>query len=269
MSIRVIAFDLDDTLLRSDRRVMRADIDAIAEARDRGIEIMPASGRRYNSMEPTLAAIGHEGIAITLNGARVARCPGDTPVYERYVDPETCAEIADLARELGVYVQYYVGEDFEYERDCDESRLYARLSGGGGEAVGDLAQYITRIGRPSKKLLFISPDELQIRRAQDAMVDRFGGALSIFRSKPIYLEVTHPEATKGRALAAMCAERGVAPAEVLAIGDGENDLSMLDWAGVGVAVGSAEAAIRHRARYVTSSNMECGVARAIREFALT
>lgn len=268
MPIRAISFDLDDTLLRSDRTVMRADIDAIAEARQKGIEIFPASGRRFNSMEPALRAIGHAGLAITLNGARVSRYPGDTPVYERYVAPGLCAEIAQLAKEQGLYVQTYVGDDFEYEADCEQSRLYARLSGGGGVAVGDLAGYMDSVGRPSKKMLFIDMDEEKILRMQDIMVERYGESLSIFRSKPIYLEVTHPEATKGRALAALCAERGIGPGEVLALGDGENDLSMLTWARYGVAIGNAERAIRERTGYVTSSNMECGVARAIREFAL-
>jgi len=268
MSIRAIAFDLDDTLLRTDRTVMRADLDAIRAARKRGIEILPASGRRFNSMEQTLRAMEHEGVVVTLNGARIARCPGDTPVYERYVDPALCVEIAELAKEQGVYVQYYMGENFEYEADCEESRLYSRLSGGGGVQVGDLGAYMRVENRPSKKLLFISLDEKKIRKMQDAMIERFGSSLSIFRSKPIYLEVTHPEATKGGALAWYCASRGIASEEVLALGDGENDLSMLEWAGYGVAVGNAEEAIKARVPYVTSSHMECGVARAIWEYAL-
>lgn len=269
MPIRAISFDLDDTLLRTDRTVMRADIDAIVEARARGIEIIPASGRRFNSMEPTLRAIGHEGVAVTLNGARVSRYPGDEPIYERYVDSAICIEIARLAKEHGVYVQYYVDDNFEYERECEESRLYARLSGAGGVEVGDLTSFMRKENRPSKKLLFIATDEARILEIQRVMQQHFGDALSIFRSKPIYLEVTHPEATKGAALAWYCASRGIERRDVLALGDGENDLSMLQWAGVGVAIGNAEAAIKRRVPYVTSSHMECGVGRAIREYALS
>ncbi len=268
MPIRLIAFDLDDTLLRDDRTVAQSDLEAIREARERGIVIAPASGRRYNSMFIALEPMRHEGPAITLNGAKVLRYPAGESVYERFVEPSVCIQVAELAREMDAYLQFYMDEDFEFEKDCAESELYSELSGGGGAAVGDLADYMRAENRPSQKLLFIIKDQQKMAKVQQAMEARFGGRLSIFRSKSFYLELTHPEATKGAALRFLCGREGILPQQVMAIGDGENDLTMIEWAGVGVAVDNASDAVKARADCVTKSNMHGGVGEAIRRYAL-
>lgn len=273
MPIKLLSFDLDDTLLRDDLTIAPSDLAAIAQAAQRGITIVPASGRRIEAMEPTLHALGHRGPVISLNGALLSEYPAQTPLYERFVPLEIALEVAQAAQELGAYLQTYVENDYQFESECEFSALYRGISGKGasgkgGSAVGNLAAFLRKTGQPSQKLLFVEtdPDKMAaLRREMDA---RFSDRLLVFYSKAIYLELTHPEASKGAALRHLAREMGLAPQEVMAIGDGENDLSMLRYAGVGVAMGNAPAHVQKAVGRVTDTNMQGGVGAAIRRYAL-
>jgi Cof subfamily protein (haloacid dehalogenase superfamily) len=267
MDYRMVAFDLDDTLLDDHQKVSAIDAEAVKRAREAGLIIVPASGRRYNSMFDALEAIDHTGPVITLNGGQVVDYPSGRVLHSHSVDLESSVEIVRLAKEYGAYVQCYVGDDFEFEKDCKESRLYARLSGAGGGAVGDLEAYLRRVGLPSKKLLFIVlDDEERMQRLESAVHARFDGRMSVFRSKSFYLEVTNISATKGAALRNICEDVGIAPEAVIALGDGENDVSMLQYAGVGIAVDNAKQSVKDQVRYTTLSNVDNGVSHAIRKW---
>lgn len=269
MAIRLIAFDLDDTLLRDDLTVSGEDIAAIRLAAERGIHILPASGRRLSAMGPALQAIGHQGPVISFNGAYASMYPSGEALYQRFLPPEACLTAVQTAKQLGAYIQLYDQEDFLFETHCGESRLYAEVSGGGGTAVGDLSAFIHNHNQPSQKMLVIENDPGKIERVRIALKDALGEGISIFYSKPHYLELTHPEASKGHAIAAIAQRYGIAPKDVLAIGDGENDLPMLTFAGIGVAMGNASEAVRQKADAVTATNMQGGVGLAIRKYVLS
>ncbi len=268
MPIKLIAFDLDDTLMRDDLTVSEADRLAIAQARARGIIIAPASGRMLKAMRSTLDTINQQGPVLTLNGGRTVDYPSLKPLYERFIPLPICIEVARLARELGAYLQTYTGEDFEFDSPCEYSALYGRLAGSPGAAVGDLEKFLLAQGIPSQKLLFIETDKQRMAALRARVVERVGDSLSVFHSKPTYLELTHSEASKGLALAALAERYGIRREEIMAIGDGENDIPMLTYAGIGVAVANAGEKVKASADYVTLSNMESGVGAAIHKFVL-
>lgn len=266
--IKLIAFDLDDTLLQPDESILAQDIAAIAAAQKKGIGIVPASGRRYGTMIPSARLIGHEGPLIASNGANTAAYPGEEPLYRRFVPNSIAVEIARAAESLHAYVQAYVGEDFQYDVDCEYSDLYKTMSGGGGTAVGSVSRWLTQNGQDSQKLLLIQTDPKKMLTLRREMDELFGSQLLVFHSKPMYLELTHPQASKGQALAYLAQSMGIDPSEVMAIGDGENDLSMITYAGVGVAMGNSGQSVKDQADFVTATNIQGGVGAAIRRFAL-
>lgn len=268
MSIKLLSFDLDDTLLRDDLTIAPSDLAAIAQAVQRGITVVPASGRRIEAMEPTLRALGHRGPVISLNGALLSDYPARTPLYERFVPLDIALEAAQAAQKLGAYLQTYVGDDYQFESECDLSALYRGFSGKGGTAVGDLPAFLRKAAQPSQKLLFVETDPEKMAALRREMDARFSDRLLVFSSKAMYLEMTHPEASKGAALRHLAGEMGLSSQEVMAIGDGENDLSMLCYAGVGVAMGNAAPHVQRTVKYVTGSNMQGGVGAAIRRYAL-
>ena len=152
MSIRAIAFDLDDTLLRSDLTVSDYTVDVLHRARERGIVILPASGRTRDSMFPTVRRIGCADAFISCNGADVWGLTqptpadgADCPLLMQELLPVTVAhEVAAFAAERGVYCQTYAPDRFFYTVENEWAASYAKLSSLEGECVGDLTAFIRK-----------------------------------------------------------------------------------------------------------------------------
>lgn len=119
---------------------------------------------------------------------------------EHPVPLETALRVARFAKENGWYLQGYSENDYFFDHETDETRLYARLANHMGQAVGDLEKYMTE---PPFKLLFVQTDPEKMQRLKDTAIPLFGKEMCLFVSKPFYLEITDPKATKGAALLAL------------------------------------------------------------------
>ena len=271
MPIRAIAFDLDDTLLRSDLTVSDYTVDVLRRAAKRGIIILPASGRTRDSMFPTVQRIGCAEAFISCNGADVwglrpvsagsAPLSGDDcPLLMQELLPvELAHEVARFAQERGVYCQTYSPSRFYFSIDNEYAVSYAHSSSLEGEYVGDLTAFILR---PVTKLLMMDTPE-RIAALYEEAKERFAGRASMTCSKPYFLECNPLRATKGNALK-WCAEHfGFAMEELLTFGDSLNDVSMLEAAGTGIAMGNAREDVKRMGFPVCLTNDEDGVARYI------
>lgn len=261
MSIRAIAFDLDDTLLRSDGSISPYTVEVLTRAAARGIRILPASGRTYGSMLRAIAPIlPLTSCLITCNGSEVRTASGEVLMQELLSVP-LAHEVAAFAAERGVYCQTYGADRFYYTTENEWAASYARLSSLRGECVGDLTRFIRR---PVTKLLMMDePDRIAslLKEAQS----RFAGRASLTGSKPYFLECNPLRATKGNALRWCAAHFGFGLDELLAFGDSLNDVSMLQGAGTGVAMGNAREDVKALGFALCRSNDEDGVARYIDE----
>ncbi len=265
MGDRLIVMDIDDTLIGDDLIISPANRRAIHEAAAKGVTISLASGRMFDSMLPFARQLGVSGPLICCQGAAVMDSDTREVLFHLPVPMNEAAEALRFAGELGIYCQYYSLTDYYFAADCDESRLYERLSGVTGRAVG--APLWEKMDfAPTKILLIAQPP--RIREAYALAKERFDGRLEAAISKINYLEFNHPGATKGNAVA-MTAERlGVPLSQVMCIGDGINDISMIRSAGLGVAMGDGAPELRAAADYVTARREEDGVAAAINRFIL-
>lgn len=256
--IRAIAFDLDDTLLRDDRTISDETVSVLRRASEAGIFILPASGRTYCSMAGFVARIGCASRVICANGAVIAQ-PDGTTLHELTIPADIARQVARFAKERGCYCQTYAGDCFYYNQQGDYARAYAESSSLRGVYVGDLEQHLSA---PTTKLLMMAPPEQVVQMLAEAQA-QFGESVALTCSKPYFLEVNPPLATKGHALSVCAEEMGFPLSQCMAFGDSLNDVSMLRAAGHGVCMGNGREDVKRMGFAVCGTNQEDGVARYI------
>ncbi len=270
---RLVALDLDGTLLDGRGRVSASDAAALAEFAAAGGLVCLASGRMTASIRPFYRSLGLDGPTIGYNGAlaRAAEREGagvilETPLPAAYGD-----ELIEYTRRERFHLNYYLEERL-YARDDPELRrfadLYSRQTGAVFEFVPDLAVFR---GREPTKLIIVTDPTVPGRpdpRHRDELYElwqaRWGAEVTVMRTNPEYLEFYHREASKGRALLAVADHYGVPRELTLAFGDNYNDASVLEAAGCGVAVANAQEEVKALADWVSPlSNEQSAVADAL------
>ena len=263
MPIRAIAFDLDDTLLRPDNTVSDYTVDVLRRAAGKGILILPASGRTRDSMFPTVERIGCASAFISCNGADVWTTNRELLMQE-LLPVELAHEVARFASDRSVYCQTYSPSRFYYSVENEYAVSYAHSSSLQGEYVGDLTAFIRQ---PVAKLLMMDTPE-RIAALYEESKALFAGRASLTCSKAYFLECNPLKATKGNALK-WCADHfGFDMSEALAFGDSLNDVSMLEAAGTGIAMGNAREDVKAMGFPTCLRNDQDGVARYIDEHIL-
>ena len=265
MKVKLVVTDLDDTLLRDDRTISERSRKTIQRAVERGIHVAIATGRMYDSAVPYARQLGLKGPILCCQGAQIADIETGAEIHTQGIPQELARDVMRWAEGKGLYIQYYSLSDYYFEHQCEQSDLYRRLCGVAGKALG--APCSRTLGIDPIKLLIIA-DPAEIRAAFEQAKELWKGKLEIAISKPNYLELTHPDANKGKAMLRLAGMLGVEPEAVMAVGDALNDLPMILSAGLGVAVGNGAETVRAQANRVTLSNEEDGVAAAIEQYAL-
>lgn len=260
--IRLVAIDLDDTLLTDDLMVPPGAKRAIADAMDMGIVVTLATGRMYPSARPFARELQLNGPLVTYNGALIRTADGDT-WWHKPVPRPLALEVLDYAAADGWEVQCYCDDRLYVPRIDDDVRYYTDIANVPAQTVADMRGLLEE--RETTKLLAVGePDEIRERAEQ--LTEKFQGRLTVTISKPRFVEMLHVDVSKATALAEVARRLGIHREQVLAIGDSFNDLEMLRWAGIGVAMGNAPPEIQALADYVVMSNMEEGVAEAFERF---
>ena len=268
MNIKLVVTDMDDTLLSHDLQVSRENKATVRALEDRGIQVVLASGRSLYSMAPYVRELELDrrpGFVISWNGAQVTDSFHGTLLFEYFLPVDLAHEIVDWALSRSLVIQTHHGSEIRGIGQNSYSILDSQLSGMSMLQVNkeDFFHY------PHPKIL-IPGDPVELEEVEQEISRRWGKNIGLFRSKPYFLEIMPPEADKGLALAHLCREIGVSQSEVMAIGDGGNDVNMVRWAGLGVAMGNGTKEIQSVARWVTTrTNNEGGFAEAVNRFILT
>jgi Cof subfamily protein (haloacid dehalogenase superfamily) len=268
VSYQLLALDIDGTIVANDLAIRPEVTTAIAAAQARGIRVTLATGRMYGSTLPYAKRLGIHDPLICYQGGMI-RDPLTHEIYEHTTMPgELAAEASELLGQAGIFVIAYVNERMCVTHRAPELENYLRWHPEGIEVViaPELAGYVT--ANPPTKLLFTAPAEV-VEREMLRMAGHFGDRLAVIRSHAIFGELTAPGVSKGSALKTLAARLGIPREQVVAIGDHENDLPMIAWAGLGLAMGNAIPAAREVADAVIPSVEEAGVAWAIERYLLT
>lgn len=257
--IKLIAVDLDDTVLNSKLEITDYTKKTIRAAVDKGIHVTFATGRMFCSCRRFAEELELDVPLITYNGALIKHIKSEKVLYHQAVPLSSARKIAAWAGNFQHDLLLFINDNV-YVRELNEkARFYANHAKVPVSEVGDLAAFLTEA--PTKMLILEEADNMGIiERELQALC---GNTVHRARSKPNFLEIVHPEVSKGKGLAYLADLLGVRQQAVMAIGDGYNDLEMLEYAGVSVAMGNAPPFIKERADLVTDTNEEDGAAKAI------
>lgn len=264
MSYRMIAVDLDDSLLGDDLNISERNINALMEASNRGVVVTIATGRMYCSALPYIEQLKLNVPVITYQGGLIKNALSQEVLYHCPIPLEIAMEVIEKSKSDGAYLQVYVDDKYYMEEYNNFSELYRLNVGVAGTAVGPLDKFLKKA--PTKMLIIDEPST--ILKMKDEYDRLFGEILQVTISKPIYLELTNKDATKGKALKYLAQSLKVDRNEIIAIGDSYNDISMIKYAGLGVAMGNAHEDVKKWADYVTLTNNEDGVAEVVHKFIL-
>ncbi|MCR4441636.1 MAG: Cof-type HAD-IIB family hydrolase [Peptococcaceae bacterium] len=262
--IKLIAIDLDDTLLKNDLTISPRAKKAITRAVESGVAVTLATGRMFASALPFARDLNLDLPLITYQGALVKYADGRV-VYHQPLPLGLAREVSRFLKPYGYHVNVYINDELYMEKDSPEGQRYAGIARVPVHLVEDLRAALTQ--DPTKMLVIVEEPEIDYLIAD--LKKEFAGTINITKSKSNFLEIGHKEATKGRALESLARSLGLAPSRVMAIGDSWNDIDMLEFAGLGVAVENAAPEVKRAARYITRSNDDDGVAEAIENLVLS
>ena len=271
-TIRLIALDLDGTLLDSEKRLPAENYAALERAHKCGAYIVPATGRYFAAMPEHVRTLPFLRYAITINGARVSAADDSEALYTADIPLAQALELMCWLDTLPVIYDCYMDcvgwmteamqrRAAEFSSDPHYLKMVRELR----RPVPELKSFLARRGHDIQKIQFFTND-LDLRtEVLRVCSDRFPG---IVASSAWYknVEFNHADATKGKALLGLCKALNIDPAQTLAFGDGLNDVSMLRAAGLGVAMGNADDEVKAAADEVTASCDDAGVAAVVSRF---
>ena len=266
MDIKLIALDLDGTLLTTDKRLTDENRDALRNAADKGIEIVPCTGRFYLGIPDIVRELDFIHYAVTINGAEVLDLRKGTVIYGSEIPLDTALYLNDMFEDMGIAHDAYVQSRGYMERrflDRIEDHLpdpiYCRTLRSMREPVDDLRIFLTDLGKDIQKIQIFTHDLEILRNTGRYIADNFPGLIATSSLKN-NLEINNAEANKGAALNALTDYLGISTDNTMAFGDGGNDLPMLRAAGISVAMGNSLQILKDEADFVTLTHDQSGVA---------
>ena len=261
--IKLIASDLDGTLLDSNGVLRERTEAAIRAAEGLGIPFTISTGRMFSSAARFARQVDVRIPLICYNGAMIRSLDGTTFSHEM-LDMDVAHRLLAIFRERDIYVQSYV-DDVLYVKNWRDSEYqdYMKHYGIDGVAIGD-ALYDPQI--PPTKLLATTEGVEESRHLIREIADIFGDSIYITSSNSEFVEIMNPNVNKAKALATLAGMLGIGMESVMALGDGENDVEMIREAGLGVAMGNSRQNARDAANATAPTNDDHGVAWAIEKF---
>ncbi len=264
MPFRLVAADLDGTL-RAEGLPLSARVrEAVRGALARGVHVVMATGRTYRTAVPFAQDLCLSGPIVCDHGATIRDVQSGQILSELKIPLDLTRE-AVMSAPSGSTVLACIGEEFyTAERTDDAVRFVGKFAEEHLHHVHDWDSFLSECPR---KIVFVN-DPVVTTQLLAEYSSRFGRMLQVVRSSPRYVELTHPDASKGNAVRWIADDWGISREEVIAVGDQGNDVSMIQWAGLGVAMGNATPEVQAAARWVTSSVDQDGVAELIEKFVL-
>jgi Cof subfamily protein (haloacid dehalogenase superfamily) len=257
----LLAIDLDGTLLTPQRTITPRTYEAIRQAVAAGMTLVIATGQTLDVLRAVCADLPLTVPQIIYNGAVIADIQNDTVLYEQLVPPEYILSTLELLHTSGLHRVYHTHKRVYVDEGTPNARDWYRAP---VPPVIEVPGVESLYPQPCIKLVGVG-DATTLREKREALEQHLAGQLYVTQASRNLLEFLHPEVSKANALATMTRILGIAPEEVVAIGDNHNDIGMLQFAGLGIAMGNAHNEVKAAANYVTTRNSEDGVALALEE----
>lgn len=273
MKYRLVALDLDGTLLDSQLQIRSQTVEALQRVREQGIKVMIVTGRHHTAAYPYWHQLGLELPAICCNGTYVYDFSHRRPVVGNPLTLLEARELLALVREYAIHAMVYIDDVMAYETESPHLRNLLKWSATLPEHVRpriepvDSFEQLIEEAATLWKFLVAGDDTQELQAFEEEVAQRMN--LSCVRSARNRIDIAHGGNSKGHRLAEFIAQQGILPQEVMAFGDQNNDMEMLELAGLGVAMGNSREEVRNCADWVTGTNDSDAIAEVLHRFILT
>ena len=273
MDYKLICIDMDGTLLNDKKTISERNIKAIRLAHDTGVRIAVCTGRIFTSADSFSNLLGVKSPVIASNGAYIREKDRDEVIYTSSIGVEKCRKLLSVFRQYDIYPHFYTNEMIFTENVAYSSRFYAETNKTLPKdkqikvvLVKDWDEVFKKYEAEIFKAIGVDSDIEKIRKAKISLRDM--NEFEVVSSHFDNFEVTDKGVSKGNAVKILVDYYGINSKQVICIGDSENDLSMINYVGLGIAMGNADENVKEAAKYITDSNNCDGVAKAIEKFVL-
>ncbi|MCM1108295.1 MAG: Cof-type HAD-IIB family hydrolase [Clostridium sp.] len=264
MKYKLLVLDVDGTLLNGAKEITKHTLTTLRKVQQMGVRILLSSGRpTYGllSIAKELELGTYGGFISSYNGGQIISAANGEVVFERRINPEMLPYIEKKARKNGFALMTYDGDSVVTTNAADPYvRQEAELN---GMKITEVDDFSIAVDFAPCKCMLVSADEAALVGLEEHWKRRLAGVLDVFRSENYFLEVVACQVDKANSLAALMNLLGITSEEVVAIGDGVCDVSMLQMVGLGIAMGNAPDSVKRCTESVTLSNEEDGVAVAV------
>lgn len=265
MEYKLVAVDMDGTLLTPELEISKETIETINKVIEKGVIFTLSTGRMYPAAMPFANMLNLDVPIITCNGA-LTKCSKTGKVYdERIIDKEHSAEIIKYCEKAGLSVSIYREEDIYIKKNSANLDIHLQLDHAKPQVVDD---FEALLDGSIIKIMFNSRDKYNLEQNTRKLHALYTEKLNFYFSLPYFVEIVHKEANKRNALENLALKFNIKREEIIAIGDNFNDQDMIEYAGLGVAMGNAPDYLKAAAKFVTHSNDEDGVRHVLEKFIL-
>jgi hypothetical protein len=262
--------DLDDTLFDTSKIISSRIREDIKKASDKGQRVILCSGRPFSTMRPLIEdlELGYKGnYVVSFNGGLILEANTGKTLFKKEIPNDLCRKVMKICQSLNIHSQFYDEEGVLTPDKGPEIKHYAKLSKGTYKFDPDLSDNFT--GTSPKIEIIDLNSHSKLDHVKEIITDKFGDSVDLFFSNPYYLEVMPKGVSKGSAVKYLSKFLGIAIENTVAVGDSDNDLSMIKAAGVGCAMANAIDSVKKAADYITVNDCDhSGVAEVLEKFIL-
>lgn len=266
MDYQMLVLDIDGTLTNSEKKITEETSKALIGIQEKGFKVVLASGRPTPGIEALadqLQLAKYENYILSYNGAKVINCKTKEVIYQKVLPQEMIADLYKEALSNGVGI-------ITYENDCiiagtkvDEYiEIESKINGIPIKEVDNFSEYVTF----DVNKCLMTGDPGRLATLETKLKQKYNGAINIFRSEPYFLELMPQNIDKAHTLLKLLSSLGLTSEQMICCGDGFNDITMIECAGLGVAMANAQELVKDACDYITLSNDEDGILHVIRKF---
>lgn len=273
MKYKMIAMDMDGTLLNNSKEVSEFSRKILKRAAEKGVKLVVCTGRIFTSARVYARLIGTEAPIIASNGAYIREKDRNEIIFQRYLSEDHIKKVVETGIRYGLYPHVFTADTIYTKKLVFFSANYNRWNQTLPEdervKIEIVDNFDSAIRENKGRILKVVVADDDIERVMSAKEEiKNTMDVSIFSSSSNNFEVMAPEISKGYAVKILSKYYGISREEIICIGDNENDTSMIEYAGLGIAMGNATEELKQIASYITDTNENDGVAKAVEKFVL-
>lgn len=265
---KLLAADMDGTLLKDDKTISYSTYKAIQDARKKGIRVVLSTGRYLSGIKKYLKELNlliDDEYAVTMNGSLIQNAKSGNILYKSLLTHDAVKYVCSIGNTLGTNVELAAFDYFIINKTTKLFELDSKVNDTNLKIMNfnDLSPKLSIF-----KIMFVD-DGNRLDKLTQELPENIFNNFTVVRSGENYLEFLNKNTDKGSAIKILAKKLGIKSQDVICIGDAENDINMIKYAGLGIAMGNAYTSVKKAADYVTRTNEEDGVAHAIKKFILS